>query len=121
MRMTKGELKLMRLLWERGEMKPPELAELCDPPMKDAALRAMLAVLVEKGHVARRRDGRAYYYKAVTPERRAYSSMLKDLIENFCNGSAKELMFNLVEQENLTEEEIRKLQALAKATKRGKK
>ena len=111
----------MRLLWEHGELKPPELAELCDPPMKDAALRAMLAVLIEKGHVSRRRDGRAFYYKAITAERRAYSSMLKEFIETLCNGSAKVLMFNLVEQEKLTEEDLEKLQAMAKSTPRGKK
>lgn len=120
MRFTKGELNIMRLLWEHGEMKPPEIAKLCDPSTKDAALRAMLAVLVDKGHVERRREGRAYFYKALTPQHGAFHTMLRELVDTFCEGSAKKLMFNLVEEEKLSDEEIKQLQALAKSTKRGK-
>ena len=48
MRLTPGELKVMRLLWEHGEMNPPEISQLYKPPIKDAALRACLGVLLEK-------------------------------------------------------------------------
>jgi BlaI family transcriptional regulator, penicillinase repressor len=66
-RFTPGELKVMRLLWEHGELKPSELQDRFSLPIKNPALRSYLTTLVEKGHVTRRRVGKAYYYKAVTP------------------------------------------------------
>ncbi len=120
MRLTPGELKVMRLLWKHGEMKPPEIAELYKPPIKNAALRACLAVLVDKKHVSRRRDGRAFYYKAITPQQRAYKSMLRELIDNFCDGSARQLMLNLAEQEKLSDEDLRELSRLAGGDEQGR-
>ena len=57
----------MRLLWAHGELKPSELGRTDSPSRsRTPALRSYLTTLVEKGHVTRRRVGRAYYYKAVT-------------------------------------------------------
>ncbi|MEM9643919.1 MAG: BlaI/MecI/CopY family transcriptional regulator [Planctomycetota bacterium] len=116
MRLTPGEMKVMRLLWEHGEMTPPEIGERYKPSIKDAALRACLAVLLEKGHVERRREGRAYVYGAVTQQKRAFKSMLGELLENFCDGSARQLMMNLAEQESLSEDDLREIKRLAKSS-----
>ena len=59
-RFTPGELKVMRLLWEHGELKPAELQERFPEPIKNPALRSYLTTLLEKGHVTRRRVGKAY-------------------------------------------------------------
>ncbi|KAA5542704.1 BlaI/MecI/CopY family transcriptional regulator [Roseiconus nitratireducens] len=125
MRLTPGELKVMRLLWKHGEMKPPEIGERYKPPIKDAALRACLAVLLEKGHVERRREGRAYVYRARTKQHRAYKTMLRELLDNFCDGSARQLMMNLAEQESLSEDDLQEIKRLTKSTqtpgKKGKR
>ena len=49
--LTPGELKVMRLLWEHGEMKPADLQGRFPEPIKNPALRFYLTTLVEKGHV----------------------------------------------------------------------
>ena len=66
MRFTDGELKVMQLLWEHGEMKPSQLQELFPEPIKNPALRSYLTILVEKGHITRRKSGKAFLYKAKT-------------------------------------------------------
>ena len=48
-RFTPGELKVMRLLWEHGELKPAELQERFPEPIKNPALRSYLTTLLEKG------------------------------------------------------------------------
>ena len=70
-RFTPGELKVMRLLWEHGEMKPADLQGRFPEPIKNPALRSYLTTLVEKGHVTRRRVGKAYHYKPATRPRSA--------------------------------------------------
>lgn len=114
MRLTRGELKVMRLLWEHGELTPPELLELLDEPMKDPALRSYLTILVDKGHAQRRRVGKAYAYKAITPKRRAFTAMVRELADTFFDGSVRSVMMNLAEQESLSESDLEELRKAAK-------
>ena len=112
-RFTAGELKVMRLLWERGEMKPAELQSHFPEAIKNPALRSYLTTLLEKGHVARRRVGKAYYYKATTRPAPAFRSMLADLVDAYCGGSVRALVMNIIKSEKLSEDELIALKKLA--------
>ena len=112
-RFTPGELKVMRLLWEHGELKPSELQDRFPEPIKNPALRSYLTTLLEKGHVARRRVGRAFYYKAVTRSRSAFRTMLGELVDTYCGGSVQALVMNIITSERLSEAELLKLKRLA--------
>jgi len=103
----------MRLLWELGELKPAELQEQFPEPIKNPALRSYLTTLVEKGHVTRRRVGKAYYYKAVTRSRSAFRTMLSELVETYCGGSVSALVMNLIKSEKLSEADLLDLKRLA--------
>ena len=110
---TSGELRVMQLLWEHGELKPGELQELYPVPIKNPALRSYLKILVDKGHVSRRRVGKAFFYKAKTRRQRAFSTMLGDLVQTFCAGSIPRLVMTLVQKEKLSEEDLLELKRLA--------
>lgn len=112
-RFTPGELSVMRLLWAHGEMKPREIRKLYPEPIKDPALRSYLTILVEKGHLSRRKVGKVFLYKAVTPEGSAFRSMLRELIDGYCQGSSRALLLNLIRSEKLTEEDLVALKRLA--------
>jgi predicted transcriptional regulator len=112
-RFTAGELRVMQLLWAHGELKPADLQSLYPEPIKNPALRSYLKILVAKGHVSRRKVGKAYLYKARTPRQRAFSTMLADLVETFCAGSVEELLLALVRKERLSEEDLLELKRLA--------
>ncbi len=112
-RFTPGELKVMRLLWEHGELKPADLQGLFPDPIKNPALRSYLTTLVEKGHVTRRRVGRAYHYKAATRPRSAFRTMLGELVDAYCGGSARALVMNIIRSERLGEAELLELKRLA--------
>jgi len=111
--LTPGELKVMKLLWEHGELKPSELQDRFPEPIKNPALRSYLTILLEKGHVTRRRVGKAYFYKAVTRSRSAFRTMLGELVDSFCGGSIQALMMNIIKAEQLSEEELLELKRLA--------
>ncbi len=112
-RFTPGELNVMRLLWEHGEMKPGEIQKLYPEPIKNPALRSYLTILVDKGHVSRRKVGKAFFYKAVTRQQSAFSTNLRELIDTYCDGSAQALLLNLIRSEKLSEEELVELKRLA--------
>jgi BlaI family transcriptional regulator, penicillinase repressor len=110
---TPGELNVMQLLWEHGEMKPAEIQERYPEPIKNPAVRSYLTILCDKGHVTRRKVGKAYYYKAKTPRRRAVRETLKELIDTYYEGSARALLLNLIRSEKLSDEELLRLKRLA--------
>lgn len=53
-RFTEGELKVMRILWQHGELKPADIQAKHADDIKNPALRSYLTILLEKGHVTRR-------------------------------------------------------------------
>lgn len=110
---TDGELKVMRLLWEHGELKPAELQEHYPEPIKNPALRSYLTTLLDKGHVTRRRVGKAYYYKAATHSKSAFRATLKELVNTYCGGSVQALLMNLIRSEKLSDDDLLELKRLA--------
>jgi len=114
-RFTPGELKVMRLLWEHGEMKPADLQQRFPEPIKNPKLRSFLTTLLEKGHVTRRLVGKAYYYKPTTRPRSAFRSMLGELVDVYCGGSVQALVMNIIRSEKLSEDELLALKRLADA------
>ena len=113
MRFTPGELKIMQLLWEHGEQKPAELQRRFPEPIKNSALRSYLTILLEKGHVTRRKSGKAYLYKAKTKQTKAFRAMLDDLVDAFCEGSTRNLLLTLVQHQELSDADLQELQVLA--------
>ncbi len=60
-RFTPGEMNVMRVLWEHGEMKPGEIQEHYPEPIKNPALRSYLTILVDKGHVSSAEGGQGLF------------------------------------------------------------
>jgi predicted transcriptional regulator len=111
---TPGELAVMQLLWERGEMKPADLQRNFPWKIKNPALRSHLTILLGKGHVTRRKIGKAYFYQAATRRHSAFRSTLRELVDNYCGGSMRALVLNLIKTEKLTGTELLEIERLAK-------
>jgi BlaI family penicillinase repressor len=112
-RFTPGELTVMQILWEHGELKPGQIQDLFPEPIKNPALRSYLAILVEKGHVTRQKVGKAFHYRAVTRRTSAFRTSIRELVNAYCEGSAKNLILNLIRAEKLTKSELLELKRLA--------
>ena len=110
-KLTAGELEVMKVLWEHGELKPGAIQEHYIRPIKNPALRSYLTILVEKGHVTRRKVGKAYVYKAKTRQTKAWQKQLGELVETYFNGSVSSMVLNLVKSEKLSAEDIEALKA----------
>lgn len=114
--LNKNELEAMRILWKNGPLKPAEIQRRFAWPIENATLRSVLRVLMQKGHVKRRRKGKAYFYHAKVSRRGILSKMARRMAEVFSAGSAADLIAQLIKTENLTREEIQELRQIA-ATK----
>jgi len=111
--LNQNELETMRILWEHGNMKPAEIQEGFAWPIENATLRSVLAGLMDKGHVTRRKNGKAYYYRAASNRRKGLSRMAQRMAQVFAGGSTAELIAQLIRMERLSPEDIEELRHMA--------
>ncbi len=110
---TDGEIEVMQVLWEHGEMKPADIEQRFPREISNMALRAALRVLLEKGHVSRRKVGKAYFYKATTPQQTAMRAMTRKMADVFAGGSTFGLIAQLLKSESLSDEHLEELRRIA--------
>ena len=85
-----------------------------DAPPTDAAVRATLRILVEKGHLRYEQDGPRYVYLPTVPRAAAGRSALAHLVSTFFGGSAEGALVSLLELERnkLSDEQRAQLKRL---------
>ncbi len=110
---TEGELEVMRILWRDGELKPADILSRFPREIQNSSLRSYLSILLEKGHVVRRREGKAYLYRAKTRRESTFRSMLRDLTRVCFDGSVEGLLCQLIRSEKLSEEDLIELKRVA--------
>ncbi|MCH9647990.1 MAG: BlaI/MecI/CopY family transcriptional regulator [Deltaproteobacteria bacterium] len=111
--LSRREAQVMDLIYASGEATVTDvLAGLPDPP-SNSAIRALLRVLEEKGHLIHRRDGVRFIYRPTVPIRKARVSALQRLIRTFFGGSASTAVTTLIdlEVENLSPEDLDRIGA----------
>lgn len=95
------------------------LPELPDPPSY-SAVRAMLRVLEEKGHLRHEEQGARYVFLPTVPREKARRSALKQLVHTFFDGSTEQAVAALLDlsASKLSDEELNRLsQLIAQARK----
>jgi len=113
----------MDALHQHGRASAAEVqAALPDPPSY-SAVRALLRILEEKGHIKHVKEGARYVYKPRVSRETARRSALKRLISTFFAGSVTQAVAALLEQADtrLSESELQKLeQMIEQARKEGR-
>lgn len=104
----------MDVSWQLGRATAAEIqAALPDPPSY-SAVRALLAILVEKGHLIRHAHGRRYVYAPRAKREKAGAGALRRLLATFFDNSASNLVAALLTQKDraMNPEELRRIRAL---------
>ena len=109
--LTDGELKLMRVLWDRGEATVGEVVSALKDKPKPAynSVLTLLRILERKGYVAHRKDGRAFIFLPAVDRARARQSAVKTFVNRFFEGSPRLLVLNLLEDESLSDDALKQL------------
>lgn len=87
----------MDVVYRLGEASVGDVrAEIASPPSY-SAVRALMNVLVDKGHLSRHRKGRKYLYRPTVAPSRARRSAMKGLVETFFDGSVESAVAALLD------------------------
>ena len=112
--LSRRERQIMDVIYQQGSATAAEVMERLPDPPSYSAVRAMLRVLEEKGHLQHEQDGPRYVYKPTVTRERARRSALRHLVRTFFNGSTGEAVAALLDMSDakLSEAEVDRLARL---------
>jgi predicted transcriptional regulator len=117
--LTRRERQVMNIVYRRGRVTVAEVVEQMDDAPSYSAVRAMMGLLEQKGHLRHEQDGARYVYLPTLSVSKAQRSALRRLVETFFNASPREAIAALAElpETKLSKEEQRALTRLIEQSK----
>ena len=119
-RLGRLEMQIMNVVWEKGSATVHDVKDALGKGRKPAysTILTMMRKIEAKGYLAHDVDNRTYVYRPTISQKVARKSILGDIIDRLFEGSPTLLLNSLVEQDQVSREDLNQLQALIKeATK----
>jgi len=121
---TNVELEFMKIIWPAGEANTEMIQDTLKSngrDLSDGAIRRVLAIMVEKGFISRRKEGQSFYYKAEIPEQKAQTNMVNDLVEKLFGGSTSSMVASLIQNRSVNAKEMQKIKKMIEKYENEKK
>jgi predicted transcriptional regulator len=112
--LSRRERQIMDIIYARGEASAAEVREGLPDPPSYSAVRALLRILEEKGHLQHEREGPRYVYRPTVPRREARQSAMRRLLRTFFDNSAEDAVAAFIDMsaEELSDDELKRLSRL---------
>jgi len=109
--LTDAELRLMDVLWEKGEATVSDVVESLpkDVPLHYSTVLTTLRILEHKGYLRHSKEVRAYVYRPIIGRDQERENAVTHLLKRFFEGSPELLMLNLVEGRKVSPAELKRL------------
>src|ERR1700726_2514097 len=106
--LTEQELEIMKVIWERDRATVRDVYESLLERRKVAytTVMTMMNILEQKGYLKKRQGDRAFVYTPSKPEKQVIRAMVREFVDRVFNGAAEPLLLHLVEDDQLTKEEL---------------
>ena len=121
--LSRRERQIMDVIYRLGRATAAEVLENLPDAPSYSAVRALLRVLEDKGHVKHAEDGPRYVYLPTVPREKARRSALRQLVNTFFDGSAEQAVAALLDlsSDRLSPDELERLAGvIASARKEGR-
>ena len=95
--LSRRERQIMEIVYELGRATAAEVRERMPDPPSYSAVRAMLRILEDKGHIIHEQDGPRYVFLPIVPREEASGTALRRLARTFFGGSPEGAMAALLD------------------------
>ena len=102
----------MDVIWRAGRASANEVHDQLSDAPSYSAVRALLAVLITKGHLRHEREGKHYIYLPTGSSEKASKSALKRILSTFFNNSPAELVATLLDPKEVDDIELSRIKAM---------
>ncbi len=108
----------MDVLWDKSQATVSEIVEaLPEERLAYSSVLTMMRILEQKGYVTHEKEGRAFVYRALVDRQQAQKTVIGYLLKRFFNNSPELLVVNLLEHEDVTPIEVKRLKKMIGDTK----
>ncbi len=111
---TDRELDVMSILWDIGAGTVADVRDRLHDALAYTTVLTVLRILEQKGYVNHTDEGRTHRYRPLVKREVAVRSALRRLADKVFDGSSELLLTQLVSDNHLTGEELRRLSWLLK-------
>src|SRR5579862_9904417 len=121
--LSRRERQIMDILFQRGKASAAEVLEAMPDPPSYSAVRAMMRVLEDKGHVRHQAEGLKYVYVPTVAREKAKRSAVKHLLDTFFSDAPEQVVAALLDisSTRLTRRNLdRMAEIIEKAKREGK-
>ena len=121
--LSRRERQIMDVVYRMGKASVSDVLERLPDPPSYSAVRALMRILEEKGHLKHEQDGPRYLYLAIVPRDAVKSDALSHLVRTFFGGSTEAAVAALLElpEHGLSGNELDRLsQLIDDARKQGR-
>lgn len=120
MHLSRRERQIMDIVYRLEQATASEVMERLPDPPSYSAVRAMLRILEEKGHLTHSQDGPRYVYAPTVAPEQASRTALRHVMRTFFDGSAAQAMAALLDEtaDELSSEDFDRLSTLIEVAKR---
>jgi predicted transcriptional regulator len=118
--LSRRERQIVDILYAQGRATAAEVQGALPDPPSYSAVRAMLRILEEKGHVRHEQDGPRYVYLPTIARENAKRSALRHMLQTFFDGSAEQAISALLDDSSarLSDGELDRLARLIDQARR---
>lgn len=115
---TDAELRILRVLWDRGPSTVRDVFEALEDDRGYTTVLKFLQIMHEKGLVTRRREGRSHVYAAAIEREPTQRALLRDLAEKAFAGSSDALVLRALSSRGASAEELEEVRGLLERLER---
>lgn len=110
------QITVMKVLWQHGKLSVSQTHQYLNQSRELAltTVATLLKRMQEKGIVGHEKQGRQYLYFPLVTESEVKTSMLSNILTSLFDGKADELVHHLVAQDDVAEDDLKKIEQLLK-------
>jgi BlaI family penicillinase repressor len=114
MKLGSVQLRIMRVLWARGEATAREVTDdlSARETIAHSTVQTLLRKLEAKGAVAHERRDRTFVFRPLVQEEAVSRTSLRDVLDRVFQGSVVGLVSHLLDNEKVSPEELERLRRL---------
>ena len=109
----------MKVVWDLENATVRDVYERLLERRKIAytTVMTMMKILENKGFLKKSQEDRAYVYRPTQPKKQVINGMVRDFVNRVFNGSAEPLLMHLVEDQGLSDKELKEIERMIRRSK----
>ncbi|MEN6625446.1 MAG: BlaI/MecI/CopY family transcriptional regulator [Candidatus Sumerlaeia bacterium] len=118
--LSRRERQIMEIVYTLGKASVADVLEAMDEPPSYSAVRTIMNLMVEKGFLKYKGEGKKYVYYPAVAREKASRSALNNVLETFFSGSVAQAVVSLINQnkDKMSAEDLDRLSRLIDEAKR---